>query len=270
MNLATAFSYPPILKGFIVLLLAGSFFPWIGVFVLKLHLVPLRFTLMHGSLLGGAAALALGVDPLLLGLGINLLIVLVIAPMARFSGLNTESITAFFMVLTIGLAYAIIYRAGVPAKDTLAILWGNIFALSSLDVGLAAGFCLSCSLFVLLFFQRLKAVLFSREIAFSSGINEKALFRAILILTGITVAFSLKLVGALLLDSLLLLPAIAASFFARSLRSLFLLAGLLGLVASFGGFFVALNLDLPASSAVTIVAALLFGLGLAFRRRIHA
>ena len=53
-----AFSYPPILKGFIVLLLAGCFFPLTGIFVLKLNLIPLRFTLMHGTLLGGAAALA--------------------------------------------------------------------------------------------------------------------------------------------------------------------------------------------------------------------
>jgi zinc transport system permease protein len=269
-SLATAFSYPPILKGFLVLILAGCFFPLSGVFVLKLQLVPLRFTLMHGTLLGGAAALALGLDPLLISLAINLVIVFAIAPVSRFSGLSTGYITAFFMVLTIGLAYVIIYKAGVPAKDTLEILWGNIFALSYLDVILAAAFCVASLLFVVFFFQKLKAMLFSREIAFSVGINEKALFRAILILVGLTVAFSLKLIGALLLDSLLLLPAIAASFFARSVRSLFLLAGLIGLAASFGGFLVALNLDIPASSAVTIVAALLFAAGLAFRRKVHA
>ena len=270
MSLATAFSYPPILKGFLVLILAGCFFPLTGVFVLKLQLVPLRFTLMHGTLLGGAAALALGLDPLLIGLAINMVIVFLIAPMSRFSGLSTGYVTAFFMVLTIGLAYAIIYKAGVPAKDTLEILWGNIFALSYLDVILAAVFCAASLLFVLLFFQQLKALLFNREIAFSAGINEKALFRAILVLTGLTVAFSLKLIGALLLDSLLLLPAIAASFFARSVRSLFVLAGAFGLLSSLGGFMVALNLDIPASSAVTIVAALLFAVGLAFRRRVPA
>ena len=265
MSLAVAFSHPPILKGFIVLLLAGCFFPLTGVFVLKLQLIPLRFTLMHGTLLGGAIALAAGLDPLLLGVLINLLIVLCIAPLARLSGLNTGYITAFFMVLTIGLAYAVIYRAGVPAKDTLAILWGSVFALTVVDVILVAAFCALMAAFVAVFFQSLKAMLYDREIAFSTGINDSALYRAVLILTGLTVAFSLKLIGALVLDALLLLPAIVASFLARSVRSLFLIAGAVGLVSSIGGFFLAINLDIPASSSVTIVAAVLFLIGLIAR-----
>jgi zinc transport system permease protein len=269
-SLASAFSYPPITRGFLVLLLAGCFFPLTGVFVLKLHLVPLRFTLMHGTLLGGAAALALGLDPLLMGLAVSLVLVFAIAPLSRFSGMGTGYVTAFFMVLTVGLAYLIIYKAGVPAKDTLAILWGNIFALSPLDVMLSAGFCAATLAFVVFRFQRIKALLFSREVAFTVGVNEGALFRAILALVGLTVAFSLKLIGALLLDSLLLLPALAASFFARSVRSLLVLSGLFGVLASLGGFLLALNLDIPASSAVTVVAALLFAAGLALRRRIPA
>jgi zinc transport system permease protein len=170
------------------------------------------------------------------------------------------------MVLTIGVAYAVVYRAGVPAKDTLAILWGNIFALTYVDMAVTGGFCLVSFVFVATFFQQLKAMLFDSEIAFTSGVNEALLQRAVLILIGVTVAFSLKLVGALLLDSLLLLPAIVATFFARSVRSLFVLAGVFGLAASLGGFLLALQVDIPASSAVTIVAALLFAAGLVFRR----
>ena len=54
MNVIQAFSYPPILRGFIALVLAGCFFPLAGVFVLRLNLVTLRFTLMHAALLGAA------------------------------------------------------------------------------------------------------------------------------------------------------------------------------------------------------------------------
>lgn len=266
MTFTALLAYPPILRGFLVLLAAGGCFPLIGVFVLQLNLVPLRFTLMHGALLGGALALALGVDPLALGLAVCLLIVLAIAPLSRSSGLNAGYVTAFFMVLTIGLAYAVIYRAGVPAKDTLAILWGNLFALSPLDVTLTLGFAAAALLFVAFFFQSLKGLLFHPEVAYTAGISTTALTRAVLLLTGLTVAFSLKLVGALLLDALLLLPAIVATFFARSARSLFILAGLFGLGCSLAGFALALWLDLPASSGVTFAAALLFAGGLAARR----
>ena len=52
MNIAQAFSYPPILRGFLALVIAGCFFPAAGVFILRLNLVTLRFTLMHAALLG--------------------------------------------------------------------------------------------------------------------------------------------------------------------------------------------------------------------------
>ena len=54
MNVIQAFSYPPILRGFVALVLAGCFFPLAGVFILRLNLVTLRFTLMHAALLGAA------------------------------------------------------------------------------------------------------------------------------------------------------------------------------------------------------------------------
>ena len=67
MNIAQAFSYPPIMRGFLALVIAGCFFPMAGVFILRLNLVTLRFTLMHAALLGAAIGLALHVDTALCG-----------------------------------------------------------------------------------------------------------------------------------------------------------------------------------------------------------
>ncbi len=266
MNVFVAFGYPPILRGFLILLVAGSLFPLTGVFVLRLNLITLRFMLMHGTLLGGAIALGLGVDPLILGIAIDCALVIAIMYLSRSTGLNVGHITTFFMVLTIGLAFAVIYRTGVAAKDALSILWGNLFALSGYDLFFTALFAAASLLFVLLFYRPLKAILFSREIAFSSGVHERLLYNAILLLTGLTIAFAMKLIGALLLDAILLLPAIVASFFARSTKQMFLYAGLVGFLSSMLGFFASLALDIPASSSVTIVAALILGAGFLVHR----
>ena len=266
MNILSAFGYAPILRGFVILLVAGSLFPLTGVFVLRLNLITLRFMLMHGTLLGGAVALALGVDPLILGIGIDIILVLAVAYLSRTTGLNVGHVTTFFMVLTIGLAFAVIYRAHVPAKDALSILWGNLFALSGFDLYLTLAFSVSSLAFVLVFYRSLKAILFSREIAFSSGVHEKGIYNAILVLTGLTIAFAMKLIGALLLDAILLLPAIVASFFARSTRQMFFFAAVAGFASSFLGFFVSLILDIPASSSVTIVAALILAAGFLIKK----
>ena len=266
MNILKALTYAPILRGFLILLIAGALFPLNGVFILRLNLITMRFMLMHGALLGGALALALGLNPLYFSLALSLVLVLIIALFSRKNGLSAGHITTFLMVLTVGLAFAIIYRYNVPAKDTLAILWGNLYALSGSDFLLTIGFSLVSLLFVVLLFRRIKAVLFNREIAFSSGINDGLIYNSILVLTGLTIAFCMKLIGALLLDALLLLPAIVASLFARSTRGLFFLAALFGFISSILGFFSSLALDIPASSGVTVCAALILGIGFLVQR----
>lgn len=266
MNILTYFQYAPILRGFLILVLAGSLFPITGVFVLRLNLITLRFMLMHGTLLGGAIALGFGIEPLYLGIGINLILILGVARISRVTGKNIGHITTFFMVLTIGLAFAVMYKMNVPAKDTLSILWGNLFALSRLDALLTGLFSLGTLAFVVLLFRPIKALIFNREVAFTSGVREKLLYNLVLVLAGFTIAFAMKLIGALLLDALLILPALMATFFARSTRGMFLLAGLFGFLSSVSGFFLSLVLDIPASSGVTILAALFLGAGAIINR----
>jgi zinc transport system permease protein len=261
-------SYPPILRGFLVLLFAGAMFPLAGVFVVRLNLITLRFMLMHGTLLGGAVALAIGVEPLAIGIAVNAVLILVVARVHRTTGQNLGHVVTFFMVLTIGLAFAVIYRANVPANDTLTILWGNLYALSTTEALITAVFALSVSVFVVTQFPRLKALLFDREIAFTSGLNTDMLYNLILMLIGLTVAFAMNLIGALLLDALLILPAVLASFLARSTRALFALAAAFGAISSVLGFVLSVGIDIPASSGVTIVAALLLAGGAIIRKRV--
>lgn len=259
-------SYPPILRGFLVLLLAGSMFPLAGVFVVRLNLITLRFMLMHGTLLGGAVALALGIDPLVLGVAVNAALILTVSRIHRKTGQNLGHIVTFFMVLTIGLAFAVIYKANVPAKDTLAILWGNLYALSNLEAFITGIFAIGITIFVAAAFPRLRALLFDREIAFASGLNTDLLYNLILLVVGLTVAFAMNLIGALLLDALLILPAVLASFLARSTRVLFILSAAFGAASSVLGFALSIGIDIPASSGVTIVAAMLLGAGTVIRR----
>jgi zinc transport system permease protein len=262
----TILSYPPILRGFLVLLLAGSMFPLAGVFVVRLNLITLRFMLMHGTLLGGAVALALGIDPLVLGVAVNAALILTVSRVHRQTGQNIGHIVTFFMVLTIGLAFAVIYKANVPAKDTLAILWGNLYALSNAEAIVTGIFAIGITTFVTVAFPRLRALLFDREIAFASGLNTDLLYNLILMVVGLTVAFAMNLIGALLLDALLILPAVLASFLARSTRVLFILSAAFGALSSVLGFALSVGIDIPASSGVTIVAALLLGAGAIIRR----
>jgi len=251
-------SLTPILKGLIVLTLAGLTFPITGVYLFRLNLLPLRFMLMHGAILGGAMALAFHVNPFWTTITVNLLLVLFMAKTARSMKIDAGQISTFFMVISISLAFIFIYKFNVPAKDTLSLLWGNLFVLSWIEVIGIAAFSAFLAGFQYYFRHQLRALFFDREIAFTSGINESSLYYTVIFLVAITVALAMKLIGALLLDAILLLPPVIASFHAKSLKGMILGSVMWGGLFAFGGFLISLAIDIPASSSVAALASLTF------------
>lgn len=251
-------SLVPIQRGLLVLLAAGVTFPLTGVFILRLNLLTMRFMLMHGALLGGATALALGFDPLLMTIVINAFLIGAASIFSQRLKIDTGHSTTFFMVFAMAAAFAVMYKANVPARDTLDLLWGNLFAVSRTDVIITACFGLLLFLFYLTFHQSLHALIFDKDVARTSGVPVDFLTYIIMFLTGFTVAFAMKLIGALLLDALLLLPAIIASYFAKSIKSIVLLSMLLGGIFSVSGFLLGVALDIPISAGVVLMATLGF------------
>jgi len=250
--------YLPIRRGFIVLMVAGAVFPLVGVLVLRLNLITLRFTLMHAALLGSAIALAAGLNPLVAGIVANTVVVAAISRARSHATGDAGAITTFFMVVTVGLAFAVIYRFRVPATDALQILWGNIYAMTPVDAWLTVGFAIVVVAFVVMNFTAVSAVLFDRSVARSAGIREGIIYTTIILLVGLTVSFVMRLIGALLLDAILILPALMALSLAHSVRTTFLWAALFGMAVVFFGFALAILSDLPVSSGVTIFGAVLF------------
>ena len=251
-------SYPPVLRGLLLLLISGCTFPLGGVFILRMNILPIRYLLMHGVLLGGALGLALGWNLSYTGLGVNILLV---AALSRSSGiLKTDygHLTMFFMVSAVAAASIITARAHVPAKDTLTLLWGSLYSSNSLSVITAAAVAAAIVIFTVVFFRYLTAVFYDRDIAASLGINVNIFELTVMLITSLVVASAMQLMGALLLDAQLILPVVIAGFFASGLRQTMIVSCLLGGIFSISGFFISLFLDIPVSAGVAIPALLIF------------
>lgn len=251
-------SLSPILKGLIVISLAGLAFPVTGVYLFRLNMLSLRFMLMHGAILGGSMALALRVNPFWTTILVNLILVIFMARISRSMKIDAGQISTFFMVISISLAFIFIYKFNVPAKDTLTLLWGNLFMLSWIEVAGVAVFAVFLAVFQYFFRHQLRALFFDREIAFTSGIDEGRLYYIVVILVAITVALAMKLIGALLLDALLLLPPVIAAFHTKSLKGMILASVMWGGIFSVLGFFLSIYLDIPASSSIAALASITF------------
>ena len=260
-------SLTPIMKGLILLIIAGISFPITGVYLLRLNLLPLRFMLMHGAILGGALALSFQWSPFVTTIIVNLILVLLMTKVSRSLKADAGYISTFFMVISISLAFILVYKFNVQAKDTLSILWGSLYTSSWIEVIAVGLFAFLLIMFQVFYYRKLQAFFFDREIAYTSGVNEQFLYYSIVLLTAMTVAMAMKIIGALLLDALLLLPALIATFHAKSLRGVLVWSSLWGCFFAIGGFFISLLFDIPASSAIAALASIVFVVIFIIRRK---
>ena len=267
MSWVESFSYPFMQHAIVGVLFAAVAFPLIGVFVISLNLIPLRFAMMHIALLGGAIGLFVNVDPMLMGLLLCAFSALALGPLSEKTKIGLGTISGYFMTVTLALSFILFHKGNINVIQAFSILWGNVFALTVWDlviIGVVSLFVLSM---IFLFFKEIQAILFDREIALAVGIPEKSLYYLIVFMLGLTVAVSMRIIGALLVDAFVLLPAMAAGMIARSLKQSFILSSLFGLVSGMSGLYLSFRFDLPASSTIILVASLIVALCMLFGRR---
>ncbi|MCG8453642.1 MAG: metal ABC transporter permease [Spirochaetales bacterium] len=259
-------SYPPVLRGLFVLLTASATFPIAGAWVIRLNLLPYRFMLMHGALLGGALGLALNLPPLLSVIVVNLLLVLLADLLTNQGHMDGGMATMALMIASLGGASALASGAGVSAQETTNLLWGDLFAVSPTEATMALIFCLGLVLYSQKADLQISALIFDQDVAYTSGVNSQRIHRTLLLITALTVAFAMRVAGALLLDALMLVPALAASVSAHSMKSLYRKSSLIGLIIGVSGFILALATNLPVGASTALTGAVVLGISIIMAR----
>jgi ABC-type Mn2+/Zn2+ transport system permease subunit len=251
----------------LAVLFAGIAFPLIGVFILSLNLIPLRFAMMHVALLGGAVGLFVRVDPLFLGLVFCGLSSLVLGPVSEKTKVGLGALSGYLMTLTLAIAFILFYKADIHVVQAFSILWGSILSLTFWDLVLVILVSLLILGLVVFFFKEIQAILYDREVALAVGLPERRLYYVMVFILGLTIAASMRMIGALLIDAFVLLPAIAANLVSRNLKQVFLFSSAFGVISGMGGLYLALVFDLPTSSTIILVASVIIGICFIYQRR---
>lgn len=256
----------PILFGLIGMVISGISFPVAGVIVVENGLISMRYMLMHGVILGGVAAVVLDIPVLAAVIPVNIILVLIMVHMNN-RGRSLSSSGAAMMVCTMGLASLFSHIADVPAKDMLEVLWGSPFALTKVDLILLALLAVLTVLYVVVFFRPVSMIFFDKETAGSLGVRVSLHNTAMIMLAALTVSVAMRVLGALLIDVLLVLPVVAVEKKAESLKELFIKSSLSGLFLSLAGYFLALLFNLPVSGTLALLAVSAYVFNSVFRRK---
>jgi len=251
------------LAGLVVALAAGP----CGCFVVWRRLAYFGDTLAHGALLGVAAGTLLQVDLTLGVLVAAVAIALALTALERQRRIPSDSLLGILAHASLAIAIVAIALADGPRVDLHALLFGDLLAVGWGDLAwIAAGAGVSLAGLALLW-RPLLAITVSQELARVDGVRVEPVRVAFVILLAILAAIAMRVVGALVVTALLILPAASARFLAGTPERMAALATLLAVIAMAGGLAASLVLDTPPGPSAVVVAFLIFLPLAAFARR---
>ena len=252
-----------LLAGLALALVAGP----LGSFVVWRRMAYFGDTLSHAALLGVALGLLLDVSPTLAVTAGCLLLAVLLVTLQQRQPLASDTLLGILAPTTLSLGLVVLSFMDEVRIDLMAYLFGDLLAVGPSDLAwIIGGAALVLTLLVPLW-RQLLAITVHEELARVEGLPVAALRLALMLLIAVVIAVAMKIVGVLLITSLLIIPAAAAQRHARSPEQMALGASLLGITAVCGGLAMSWFKDTPAGPSIVVCAAVLFLLSLALPKR---
>ncbi len=172
-------------------------------------------------------------------------------------------------IWTIGMALGILFLATSPGpKIELGnYLIGNILWVSSTELWLLAMLNIIILAIVVFKYNKLLTLCFDENQAKLQGINTKVLYMLLLLLIATTVVLMMQIVGAILVITMLIVPATMANLFTRSLPVMMLLAILLNVIFCYAGIFTAYTFSLPTGATIALISGIVYVCTLMIKRK---
>jgi len=171
---------------------------------------------------------------------------------------------AIGMVSAVGVAIGVLLSSlgGGFSVDLFSFLFGDILAVGRMEARLALGLVVGVVVAILLAYHELFAVTFDDTSARVSGIRPERSSRLLAVLTALMVVLGIRVVGMLLVSSLLIFPAVTALQLCRSFKAVLVTSAMLAALSVVTGIFIALWLNTPAGATIVLVNAAFFSASL--------
>ncbi len=260
------FRYDPMKNALLMLLLLTPLLALLGTMAVNRRMAFFSDALGHSALAGAGLGMLLGVQNNLISMIVfGVIWAILISRINRTGSASADTIISVFSSTGIAVGLLILSREGKFAKyssmlsgDAMAVLPGDLlFLLIALPLGVLAWAFL---------YNRLLLTAVNPALAQSRGIPTKWVEYAFAALLAVTVMLSIKWVGVLLINALLILPAAAARNISRTARQHALFSVLIGLFCGVAGLVAAWFLDTGVGAAVVLCAAAVYAVTLPLRR----
>lgn len=252
-------------NAFITGIIIGILAPLLGVFIVVRRMSMIADALSHVALAGIAFSLLLqknfvslsGLNPLYFGMAFSVGGSLFIEKLRTIYKHYQELAIPIILSGGIGLSVIFISIAEGFNADLYGYLFGSVSAVSRSDLYLIIEVGIAVIITLLLLYKELFLLSFDEEHAKASGIPSKAIHLIFIVLVALVIASSMRVVGILLVSSLMTLPVAASLRFANGFKQMIAYSIVFGEISVMGGLILSFQLDLAPGGTIVMLAVLI-------------
>lgn len=250
-----------LLAGLAVVLMAGP----LGVFIIWRRMAYFGDTLSHSAILGVALGFLLSIN-INIGILVSTILVATLLILAqRQKKLGSDTLLGIMAHSALSLGLILISFVEGVRIDIDSLLFGDILSVSWNDLGIIAVGVVSVLAILTLIWKPLLSLTVHEELARVEGVNVSLISAIYTLLIAILVAIAMKIIGALLITSLLIIPAATARQFSRSPEAMAVYSVIFGMIAVVLGLGASYLWDTPAGPSIVTSASGLFLLSQLFK-----
>ncbi len=254
MNLIPDFMWMALIGGIGLAIISAP----LGVFMVWQRQSYFGATLAHSALLGISIGLFLQTNLTLSVIIVSMLIGAAIFAFSQYKQLSSDTLLGILAHSSLAFGLILISLQDNIQVDLMGYLFGDILSINTTDLGLIALTSVLILLFYLKHWQSLLNLTLNSELAQVEGVAVKSVQLQFVLLLAFMIALSMKIVGVLLVTSLLIIPAAAARKLSSSPEQMLGYSILIGIISIIAGLFGSYHFDLPTGPAIVMSATILF------------
>ena len=264
-----ALSFPFMQRALLAGILVGAITSLLGVLVVLRRSAFFGDAIAHASLAGVAVGVLAGWPPLLPAAGVGVGLAMTLHMAERRTRLALDTVLGFVLPFFMALGVLLLSFKPGYQPELVSFLFGSILTVSRASLGAIAGIAVIVLGFFLRFRHQVIFAAFDEEAAQLAGVRVGWMLTGYHILLALVVIASIRTVGVILVNALLIIPAATAKMLAHSLVHMCVLTPLLGMLSVLGGIMISYYLDLPSGPTIVVLSGVLC-VGVAVWRRFLA
>lgn len=258
--IAEMFSYPFMQRAFLVGILVCVCASLLGVSLVLKRYSMIGDGLSHVGFGALAVASAMNLAPLSVAVPVVVLAAFLLLRLSENGHLKGDAAIAMISTGALAIGVLVVSLTTGMNADLNSYMFGSILAMSRTDVALSLALSLVVLVLYLLFYDQIFAVTFDVVFARATGVRTGLYHMLLAVLTAVTIVLGMRLMGALLISSLIIFPALTAMRVCRHYRSVILCAVCVSVAGFVCGMTFSFLSATPAGASIVAADLLLYGI----------